>query len=199
MIEGMKVAVTGSTGLIGSALVTALRKGGNSVVRLVSGPANTDDEITYDPLRRQLEPAAFADVDAVVHLAGAGIGDHRWTPAYQQLLRTSRVDGTTTVSDALAAATPRRRTLLSASAIGWYGDTGDRDVDEGALAGTGFLADLCQEWEAATASAEAAGIRVVHLRSGLVCAPQGGLLGRLLLLYSLGLGGRLGSGRQYWS
>ena len=201
MIRGVKVAVSGATGLIGSALSATLRQGGHSVSRLVraAGPPAGADDIPYDPGLRQLDPAALTDVDAVVHLAGAGIGDRRWTPAYQQTLLDSRLNGTTTVSQALAAAEPRPRVLLSASAIGWYGDTGDVNVDERTPVGSGFLADLCRQWEAATAPAEGAGVRVVHLRTGLVCSPTGGLLGKLLLLYSAGLGGRLGSGRQYWS
>ena len=194
----MKVAITGSTGLIGSALVPALERDGHSVVRLVRRSAGAG-EIRWDPAARRLDPTVLTDVDAVVHLAGAGIGDRRWTDAYKRTLLDSRLDGTTTVAEAVAQAGPRPRVLLSSSAIGWYGDTGGRAVDETARPGTDFLADVCRQWEAATAPAEKAGARVAHLRTGLVCAPDGGLLGRLLPLFRLGLGGRLASGRQYWS
>lgn len=193
----MKVAITGSTGLIGSALVPALERDGHRIVRLVRHPPGAG-EIGWDPTRHRLDPEALTDVEAVIHLAGAGIGDHRWTESYKRSVLASRLDGTTTVSQAIAQAEPRPTILLSASAVGWYGDTGDHAVDETAPAGQGFLADVCRQWEAATAGAEQAGVRVVHLRSGLVCTPTGGLLGRLLPLFRLGLGGRLASGRQYW-
>jgi uncharacterized protein len=195
----VKIAITGASGLIGSALVPVLEQDGHAVVRLVRRPPRDGGEIGWDPARRALDPAALAGVDAVIHLAGAGIGDRRWTAAYRRELRESRVDGTTTISEAIARAEPRPRALLSASAVGWYGDTGDRAVDETAPSGEGFLAELCREWEGATAPAERAGVRVAHLRSGLILAPGGGLLGRLLPIYKAGLGGRLASGRQYWS
>jgi uncharacterized protein (TIGR01777 family) len=195
----MKVAMTGSSGLIGSALASELEHHGHEIVRLVRRRPRGAGEVGWDPTRHELDPGALAGVDAVVHLAGAGIGDHRWTAAYKRQLLSSRIDGTATVSEAIARAKPQPGTLLSASAVGWYGDTGDRAVDETAQAGSGFLADVCRQWEAATAAAERAGARVVHFRSGLVCSPRGGLLGRLLPLFRLGLGGKLGSGSQYWS
>ena len=195
----MKIAITGSSGLIGSSLVPALRADGHSVVRLVRRPAQAADEIRWDPGRRQLDPGALNDVDAVVHLAGVGIGDRRWSSKQEAAVRGSRVDGTETISEAIARAEPRPRTLVSASAIGWYGDTGDREVDETAPAGSDILADVVVQWEASTAAAQKAGVRVAHIRTGLVCGPKGGLLGRLLPLVKLGLGGRLASGRQYWS
>jgi uncharacterized protein len=195
----VKIAITGASGLVGSALVPALRGGGHDVVRLVRRAARASDEIGWDPAARRLDPTALADVDAVVHLAGVGIGDRRWTDSYKRTVLASRIDGTTTVSDAIAMANPRPRALLSASAIGWYGDTGERAVDEGAESGQGFLAEVCRRWEGATAAATEAGVRVVHLRSGLILAPRGGLLGRLRPLFALGVGGRLASGRQYWS
>ena len=191
--------MTGSSGLIGSALAPDLERHGHEVIRLVRRKPQEAGEVGWDPTRRELDPSALAGVDAVVHLAGAGIGDHRWTDAYKRQLLSSRTDGTATVSEAIARAEPRPGILLSASAVGWYGDTGDRAVDETAPAGSGFLADVCRQWEASTAAAERAGVRVVHFRSGLVCSPRGGLLGRLLPLFRLGLGGKLGSGSQYWS
>ena len=195
----MNIAVTGASGLIGSALVPQLAADGHTVVRLVRRPARSADELSWDPARRRLDPTALADVDAVVHLAGVNIGGKRWSDAHERAVRSSRVDGTETVSQALAAAGSRPRTLVSASAIGWYGDTGDREMDETAPAGTDVLADVVKQWEASTAAAERAGVRVAHIRSGLVCSPRGGLLGRMLPLVKLGLGGRLASGRQFWS
>ncbi len=195
----MDVVVSGASGLIGSALVPALRAGGHTVRTLVRRPVRDDSEIRWDPLRGTLDPAALAEVDAVVHLAGAGVGDHRWTDRYKRRILDSRVAGTTLVAAAVAAAHPRPRVLLSASAIGWYGDTGDRSVDESEPRGTGFLAEVTVAWEASTAAAENAGVRVCHLRSGVVLSPHGGALARQLPLFRLGLGGRLGSGRQWLS
>ncbi|MGY2079493.1 TIGR01777 family oxidoreductase [Modestobacter sp. SYSU DS0657] len=196
----MKVAVTGSSGLIGSALVPALRADGHEVVRLVRRTPRTADEHRWDPDHRQIAPVLLADVDAVVNLAGVGVGDRRWSEGHKQRVLRSRVDSTTTISQALAdaatAAPGRPRVLLSGSAVGFYGDTGDRVVDETAPAGTDFLARVCVAWEGATAPAADAGVRVATLRTGLVLG-RGGLLGRMLPLFRLGLGGRLGSGRQY--
>jgi uncharacterized protein len=194
----VKIAITGSSGLIGSALMPALREDGHTVVPLVRRPPEGPGEVRWDPARRELDPAVLADVDAVVNLAGVGIGDRRWTAERKKAILDSRVDATETVSAALAAAGARPRTLLSASAIGWYGDTGSEPVDESARSGDDFLAEICRGWEAATASAEQAGVRVARLRSGLVCG-RGGLLGKLVPLVRCGLGGPLGSGRQYWS
>jgi uncharacterized protein (TIGR01777 family) len=197
----MKVAVTGSSGLIGSHLVPALRADGHDVLRLVRRTPRTADEHRWDPQHRRIDPALLADVDAVVNLAGVGIGDRRWTAKYKQDVLSSRVDATRTVSEAMAtaaAADPARpRVLLSGSAVGWYGDTGDRVVDERAPAGRDFLSAVCSQWEEAAAPAADAGVRVALLRTGLVLGP-GGLLGRLAPLFRLGVGGRLGSGRQYW-
>lgn len=194
----MKIAITGASGLIGSALVPALRADGHDVLRLVRRAPGAADEVRWDPAHRQLDPAALTGVDAVVNLAGVGIGDKRWTEQYKRAVLDSRVDATETVSGAIAAAEPRPRTLLSASAIGWYGDTGAAAVDETAHAGGDYLAEVCSRWEDATAAAERAGVRVAHLRTGLVLG-RGGLLGKLLPLVKLGLGGPLASGRQYWS
>ena len=195
----MRVAVTGASGLIGTALVLHLRSVGHEVLRLVRRPAAAPDEITWDPAAGTVDLDRLASVEGVVHLAGAGVGDHRWTDAYKKEILDSRVDGTHTIARALASLDPRPRVLVSASAIGWYGDTGDRIVDESAPAGSGFLADVVRAWEAAAYPAVEAGIRVVHPRTGLVVAKDGGAWGRMFPLFKLGLGGKLGSGRQYWS
>lgn len=194
----MKIAITGSSGLIGSALVPALRADGHDVVRLVRRPPGAADEVRWDPARRHLDPAALTDVDAVVNLAGVGIGDKRWTTAYKRAVLDSRIDATETISGAIAASAPRPRTLLSSSAIGWYGDTGAHAVDETAHSGDDYLAEVCRRWEEATAAAERAGVRVAHLRTGLVLG-AGGILAKLLPLARLGLAGPLASGSQYWS
>ena len=195
----MKVAITGASGLIGSALVPHLRNRGDEVLRLVRRPATAPDEVTWDPSTGTVDLAGLAGIDAVVHLAGAGVGDHRWTDAYKKTILDSRVDGTHTIVKAMIELDPRPRTLVAGSAIGWYGDTGDRAVDESAPAGKGFLADVVRAWEAAADPAREAGIRVTHARTGLVVAQQGGAWAKLFPIFKLGLGGKLGSGRQYWS
>lgn len=191
----MSVVVAGSSGLIGTALVAALRRDGEQVIRLVRRPAAAPDERRWDPARAELDPAILDGVDAVVNLCGAGIGDKRWTGAYKQELRDSRL----TPTDVLATAVARAGvpTLVNASGIHYYGDTGDRAVDETGPPGTGFLPTLCRDWEAATGPAAAAGTRTVLLRSGVVLAGSGGMLTQLKPLFLLGLGGRLGNGRQY--
>jgi uncharacterized protein len=194
----VKIAITGSSGLIGSTLTPALRADGHTVLRLVRRPPAAADEIRWDPDRRELDPAVLADVDAVVNLAGAGIGDKRWNDARKQTIMDSRVNATETVAAALAAEPRDGRVLLSGSAIGWYGDTGDTEVDETVPAAGDFLAEVARRWEGATEQAAEAGVRVALLRTGLVCG-KGGLLGKLVPLVKLGLGGPLGSGRQWWS
>jgi len=194
----MKIAVTGASGLIGTPLVTALRSIGHEVVRFVRGTAAAADERTWDPSSRHLDPSAVADLDAVVHLAGAGVADHRWTTQWKQTVLDSRVDGTTAMAGAVAAA-GGPQVMLSASAIGWYGDTGDTVTDEDGPSGEGFLADVCRRWEAATAPAEQAGVRVAHLRTGIVLAGGGGALKQQLPIFKAGLGAPLGSGRQWLS
>ncbi|MGW6918658.1 TIGR01777 family oxidoreductase [Kitasatospora sp. NPDC054939] len=201
----MRIAVSGSTGLIGAALVTSLLADGHEVVRLVrhrsrTGPqADGTTGVGWNPQQGEIDRAGLAGVGAVVHLAGAGVGDHRWTEAYKREIRDSRVLGTRTLAGALAELDEPPRVLISASAVGVYGQTGDRVIDEEAPAGDDFLARVCVEWEAAARPAEEAGVRVVHPRTGLVLATGGGAGARLFPLFKLGLGGRLGSGRQYWS
>ncbi|MYW06633.1 TIGR01777 family oxidoreductase [Streptomyces sp. SID3343] len=195
----MRIAVTGSSGLVGSALVRSLTADGHQVVRLVRRAPADPDEVRWDPRAGTVDTASLGAVDAAVHLAGAGLGDKRWTAGYKRELRDSRVLGTAAVARALAAMDPAPRVLLSGSAIGWYGDTGDVAVDETSPPGKGFLAETCIEWEAATAPALEAGIRVAHLRTGLVVSEAGGAWGRMFPLFKAGVGGRLGSGRQYWS
>lgn len=194
----MRVAVSGSSGLIGSALCRALSARGDQVVRLVRRTAGPG-EISWDPTAGRLEGAGLAGVDAVVNLAGAGIGDRRWSPARRRLLVSSRVGSTALVARALAASERRPLLLLNASAVGIYGDRGDELLDETSAPGSGFLAELCRQWEAATEAAAAAGVRIVCLRSGVVLAPAGGALARQLPLFRSGLGGRLGDGRQWVS
>ncbi|MBC8365659.1 MAG: TIGR01777 family protein [Actinobacteria bacterium] len=197
----MDVAVTGSTGLIGSALCAALRARGDRVVRILRRVPNEPDEICWDPTGSELDPADLRGIDAVVHLAGAGIADRRWTRSQRDSIRESRTLGTTLLAGALAAIHDDGgpSTLVSGSAIGIYGDAGDRPLDEDSPRGTGFLADVCAEWEQATASAGNAGIRVAHARTGVVLSTDGGLLAKQLPLFRLGIGGRLGNGRQYLS
>ncbi|MEV5876361.1 TIGR01777 family oxidoreductase [Streptomyces sp. NPDC052101] len=199
----MRVAITGSTGLIGSALTRSLLADGHQVVRLVrdrsaTAPRDGSASAHWDPVAGRVEPGALDGVDAVVHLAGAGVGDKRWTAAYKRQIRDSRVRGTDTIARACAASAAPPRVLLSASATGYYGDTGERTVDESEPAGNDFLSCVCVDWEAAADPARQAGIRVVHPRTGLVVSAKGGAFGRLFPLFRLGLGGRLGSGDQYW-
>ena len=195
----MKVAVTGASGLIGSALVVRLRRDGHKVLRLVRRVTTAPDEVRWDPDEGYVDLAALDGTAAVVHLAGAGVGDHRWTAAYKETIRESRVRGTDTIARAATRLDRRPEVLISGSAMGFYGDTGDREVDESAPAGSGFLSEVVRAWEAAADPAREAGIRVAHPRSGLVLAGHGGAWGRLWPLFRFGLGGRLGSGRQWWS
>jgi uncharacterized protein len=195
----VKVAVTGSSGLIGTALTASLRADGHQVVRLVRRPQRGADELRWDPRAADAGDPDLSGVDAVVHLAGAGVGDHRWTPSYKAEIRASRVLSTTALATALAAARPRPAAFIVASAIGWYGDTGGREVTEADPAGKAFLSRVVHDWEAAADPARAAGIRVVHLRSGLVLAAGGGVLGRLALPARLGVLPRFGDGRQVMS
>ena len=197
----MRVAITGSSGLIGTALADALLRDGQQVTRLVRHPPQQPSEVRWDPRAADggLDPAAFDGVDAVVHLSGAPIAGGWWTQARKQELRASRLQSTRALVAALAKAETPPSVLLSGSAVGWYGDTGTREVDEYAPAGTGFLADLVSDWEAAALPARQAGLRVANLRSGIVLSRRGGMLGPLVPLFRLGLGARLGSGTQFIS
>ena len=195
----MDVIVTGSSGLIGTALAVGLAADGHRVRRLVRRPARGTDEVHWDPSEGEIDQDGLEGADGVVHLAGPGIGDKRWSDQRKHDLREARVAGTTLLAEALAGLQAKPAVLLSGSAIGYYGDRGDEKLTEKSKAGDDFLAGLCVDWEAAAAPAAAAGIRVALLRTGIVLAPGGGALDKLLPLFKLGLGGRLGSGRQYWS
>ncbi|WP_409429122.1 TIGR01777 family oxidoreductase [Mycobacterium sp. SMC-11] len=191
------VAIAGSSGLIGSALVSALRADNRQVLRIVRRAPAHAGELQWDPEAGQIDVGALAGVDAVVNLCGVGVGDRRWSGAFKQSLRDSRIAPTEVLSAAVAqAGVP---VLVNASGVGYYGDTGNRVVDESASAGTDFLAQLAEDWEGATASAQASGARVVLARTGIVLSRSGGALGRLRPLFSLGLGARIGNGRQYMS
>jgi uncharacterized protein (TIGR01777 family) len=194
----VRIAITGSTGLIGTALVTRLHAAGHDVVRLVRRAPRASDEVRWDPTSGQVDLAGLAGIQGAVHLAGAGVGDHRWTDRYKQTILDSRVDGTRTLATALAALDPRPSVLVSGSAVGFYGDRGDEVLTESSSGGEGFLADVVRAWEAAAAPAADAGVRVAFARTGLVLSPEGGALGRMLPLARLGLAGPLGDGRQWW-
>ena len=198
----MKVAVTGATGLIGSALVPFLRSGGHEVVplrRLSPNRGGDGDASSWDPATGAVSAGVLDGLDAVVHLAGENIAGGRWTATRKARIRDSRVDGTRRLADALAASPRPPRTLVVASAIGFYGDRGDEELDESSLPGDGFLPAVSQAWEAAAAPAREAGVRVVHLRIGIVLTPAGGALGQMLLPFRMGVGGVIGSGRQHMS
>jgi uncharacterized protein (TIGR01777 family) len=197
----VRVVISGATGLIGRAVGASLEQEGVEVTRLVRRPPMSPTEVRWDPHGRAggLGPQVLSGADAVLHLSGAGVASRRWTDARKQELRDSRIGSTTSLIEAITAVPEPPPVLLAGSAIGWYGDTGTHTVDESAPAGAGFLATLVRDWEAATAPAAAAGIRVVNLRSGLVMSGHGGMLGPLLPLFRLGLGARIGSGGQYMS
>ena len=194
-----RIVVAGASGLIGSALVATLQQQGHAVVRLVRRPAQGTDEISWDPVGGTLDPGALDGVGAVVNLSGAGIGDHRWTDAYKRELVQSRLAATGLLARTIAGSSTRPPVFLSGSAIGAYGARGDEELTEASALGTDFLADLCRQWEAATAPAAEAGVRVAHLRTGIVLSAAGGALKKQLPLFKLGLGGRFGSGRQWQS
>jgi uncharacterized protein (TIGR01777 family) len=191
----MRIAVTGSTGMIGTALVGQLKAEGHTVLRLVRRKPNSAEEVQWDPAAGTIDLAALEGVDAVIHLAGAGVGDKRWTPKYRATILNSRLLGTTTIANAVTALKPK--VFISASAIGFYGETGNRAVVETDRGGEEFLSAVCREWEAAADLAT--GVRTVKIRTGLVLDPTGGALGRLLPFFRLGIGGKLGSGKQWWS
>jgi hypothetical protein len=195
----MAIIVTGASGLLGSALVQALRDQGREVVRLVRREPRGPGEAFWQPREQVVDLAALHGAEAVVHLAGAPIGDRRWSEAYKQELVTSRVEGTRVLVNALREVERPPEVLLSASGVDFYGDTGSKEIDESQGKGTGFLADLCELWEAEARRAGEAGIRTVQLRTGLALSGRGGALGRMLPLFRMGLGAPLGSGKQYWS
>ncbi|MDQ3946397.1 MAG: TIGR01777 family oxidoreductase [Actinomycetota bacterium] len=198
----MDVAVTGSSGLIGSALRPALEAAGHRVLRLVrpgSRSSAGSDAVAWDPQAGTIDAGGLEGVGAVVNLAGEGIGDRRWNDAQKARIRDSRVKGTTLLAETLAGLSDPPGVLVSGSAIGIYGDRGDEILTEDSPPGSAFLAEVCQAWEAATAPAEAAGIRVVHLRTGIVLSAAGGVLKKMIAPFKLGLGGRMGSGRQWMS
>lgn len=195
----MDVVVTGSSGLIGSALVPALRDAGHQVRRLVRRAPAAPDEVRWDPQGGTIDAHGLAGVDAAVHLAGEGIAEKRWTPEQKRRLRESRTQGTGLLATTLAALDPRPSVLLSGSAIGFYGDRDGEVVTEEAPAGTGFLPELVQDWESAARPAIDAGIRTVFLRTGIVLAAEGGAMGKTLPLFKLGLGGPVGDGSTWWS
>jgi uncharacterized protein (TIGR01777 family) len=190
------ILLAGGSGLIGTELARSLIADGHVVRRLVRRPTRRADEIEWRPERHDVPGSALAGVSAVVCLSGVGVGDHRWTQSYKRAIRSSRLDPVATLARAIAAA-EHRPSLICASAIGYYGDTGDRVVDESAPGGVGFLAELCDDWEAAAEPARQAGARVVHLRTGVVLSPHGGLIARLRPFVRMGVGGRLGTGRQF--
>ena len=190
-----KIAVTGASGLIGSALVAQLKNDGYQVLKIVRRPVRTADEVSWDPVKGQIDLQALEGVDAVFHLAGAGVGDKRWSAAYRSEILNSRLLGTTTIATACEQLQPA--VFISASAIGYYGETGNRSVTEAERGGDDFLSVVCREWEAVADLAPS--IRTIKLRTGLVLDPTGGALGRMIPLFKFGLGGKLGSGKQWWS
>ncbi|MDA8178923.1 MAG: TIGR01777 family oxidoreductase [Desulfobacteria bacterium] len=196
----MRVAITGSTGLVGSAVVPVLAESGYDVVRLLRrAPAPGEKAIRWDPERGVIDAAELEGLDAVIHLAGENVGSGRWTAARKAAIRDSRVNGTRFLCDALAGLARPPKTLVCASAIGYYGDRGEEVLTEESPPGAGFLPGVCREWEAASAAAARKGIRVVAMRIGMVLSPKGGALPRMLPLFRAGLGGVIGNGRQYVS
>ena len=190
-----KVAVTGSSGLIGAALVAQLQSDGYKVLKLVRRPPRAADEVSWDPKKGEIDLKSLEGVDAVFHLAGAGVGDKRWTAAYRSQILNSRLLGTTTIANACEQLQPE--VFISASAIGYYGETGNREVTEVDRGGDDFLSIVCREWELVANLAPS--VRTIKLRTGLVLDPTGGALGRMIPLFKFGIGGKLGSGKQWWS
>lgn len=195
----MDVAISGASGLLGSALAASLQADGHRVLRFKRGGVTGDDTIGWDPDAGRIDAPALEGVDAVVHLAGEGIGERRWTPEQKRRILDSRVKGTAALAGAVASRENKPKVLVSASAIGYYGDAGDEIVSEDSPPGTDFLSQVCIAWEAETRPAADAGVRTVNLRTGIVLAPQGGVLKQLLLPFRFGLGGKQGSGRQWMS
>ena len=192
----MDIAITGSSGLIGTALHASLEAAGHNPIRVVRSGG---DGIKWDPAEGRIDAAGFEGIDAVVHLAGEGIGERRWSDEVKQSILDSRVDGTTLLADTLAGLQNPPRVLLSGSAIGYYGDRGDEILTETSDKGDGFLSDVVQAWEASAQPAVDAGIRTAFLRTGIVLSPHGGALAKMLPIFRLGAGGKMGNGRQWWS
>ena len=190
-----RIAITGASGLIGTALVGHLKSEGHTVQKLVRRKALSPDEVFWDPRSGDIDLAALEGVDAIIHLAGANVGDKRWTKKYRAEILNSRLLGTTTIANAVSTLKPD--VFISASAIGWYGETGNRAVSESDRPGDDFLAAVCKQWEAA--SDLATDTRVVKIRTGLVLDSTGGALGKMLPLFKFGVGGKLGNGKQWWS
>ncbi|MHA5048449.1 TIGR01777 family oxidoreductase [Streptomyces sp. SD15] len=199
LAPGSRMAIAGASGLIGSALARSLTADGHEVVRLVRRAPRAKNEVRWDPEAHRIDTAGLSGCVAVVNLAGAGVASRRWTEAYKRKIRDSRVLGTATLAEAVASLDEPPRVFVNGSAIGFYGETGERAVDESAPPGDGFLPSLCVEWEEAAAAAQEAGVRTVFPRTGLVVAREGGAWGKLFPLFKAGLGGRMGDGRQYWS
>jgi uncharacterized protein len=196
----MKILVTGSTGLVGSALIPALESKGHQIVRLVrSPPQNKETEIFWDPEKGTLDAGELEGIDAAVHLAGENLADGRWNEEKKRRIRESRVKGTRLLSEALAKLKRKPQVLVSASAVGFYGNRGDEILTEQSASGADFVAEVCREWELATQPAALVGVRVVSLRFGVIFSSEGGALKKMLFPFKMGVGGKLGSGRQYMS
>lgn len=190
-----RIAVTGASGMIGSALVGHLKSEGHTIQRLVRRPVVSPDEVSWNPLTGDVDLAALEGVDAIIHLAGANVGDKRWSKKYRAEILNSRLLGTNTIATAVSKLKPD--VFISSSAIGWYGETGNRTVSEEDRPGDDFLAAVCKEWEGAADTAS--GTRTVKIRTGLVLEPTSGAMGKMLPLFKFGLGGKLGNGKQWWS
>ena len=196
----MRIVVTGATGLVGTPLVAALEQSGAQVLRAVRRPVKDESrELSWDPETGKIDAARFEGIDAVVHLAGENIAGGRWNETFKRKIRDSRVKGTRLISEAIVAAKNGPRTFVCASAIGYYGSRGDETLTEAAAPGDDFLAKVCQEWEAACQPARDAGVRVVNTRIGVILSTKGGALKKMLTPFKLGLGGKVGDGRQYMS
>jgi uncharacterized protein len=195
----MKVLVTGASGMVGSALVKSLHRKGHEVLRLVRGECSGENEVSWDPITGQIESGKLSSIDAVVNLAGENIAAGCWSPKKKKRIWDSRVLGTQNLVRAMLSLKNPPKILINASAIGYYGDTGPQAIDERGSLGKGFLATVCKDWEEATQEAENHGVRVVKLRIGMVVSPTGGALKKMLISFKLGLGGKVGSGRQYMS
>jgi uncharacterized protein (TIGR01777 family) len=196
----MKILISGSSGLIGTAATTALKSDGHNVVHLVrAGKTAQAGDVQWDPMRATVDVAGLEGVDVVIHLSGAGISDGRWTEERKQLLRSSRIDTTRVLVDSLSRLKQKPRLLIVASAIGYYGDRGDEILTEASATGTDFLALVCRDWEAEASRAAEKGIRTVMLRTGVVLSGKGGALSKMIPPFKLGVGGRLGNGQQWMS